>query len=122
MDELAKQNRTHRLSREEFKRCQGQWYLTLNKSGKHAPMRLRPDYRAAVSQKTVFIVSQVRELQNQFLHNNTGDGTLLRAIPCGTRPKAGGAHDKILRGHFILFYYSWFRLQSMAIHCNRRGV
>ena len=51
MDELAKQNHTHHLSTEEFKRYQEQWYLTLNKSGKNAPMRLRPDFRAAVSLK-----------------------------------------------------------------------
>ena len=51
MDELAKQDHTYRLSKEEFKRYQGQWYLTLNKSGKNAPMRLRPDVRAAVSLK-----------------------------------------------------------------------
>ena len=49
MDELAKQDHTYRLSKEEFKRYQGQWYLTLNKSGKNAPMKLRPDFRAAVS-------------------------------------------------------------------------
>ena len=49
MDELAKQDHTYRLSKEEFKRYQGQWYLALNKSGKNAPMRLRPDFRAAVS-------------------------------------------------------------------------
>ena len=34
MDELAKQDHTYRLSKEEFKRYQGQWYLTLNKLGK----------------------------------------------------------------------------------------
>ena len=51
MDELAKQDHTYHLSTEEFKRYQGQWYLTLNKSGKNAPMRLRPDFRAAVSVK-----------------------------------------------------------------------
>ena len=50
MDELAKQNHTYNLSKEEQK-YQGQWYLTLNKSGKNAPMRLRPDFRAAVSLK-----------------------------------------------------------------------
>ena len=38
--------------------------------------------------KTVFIVNQVRKLQNQYLHNNTGDGTLPQAI------HAGGAHDE----------------------------
>ena len=32
-------------------RYQGQRYFTLNKSGKNAPMRLRPDFRAAVSLK-----------------------------------------------------------------------
>ena len=51
MDELAKQDHTYRLSKEEFKKYQGQWYLALNKSGKNAPMRLRPDFRAAVSLK-----------------------------------------------------------------------
>ena len=34
-----------------IKRYQGQWYLTLNMSGKNAPMRRRPDFRAAVSLK-----------------------------------------------------------------------
>ena len=48
MDELAQQDHTYRLSKEEFKRYQGQWYLTLIKSGKNAPMRLRSDFRAAV--------------------------------------------------------------------------
>ena len=51
MDELAQQDHTYRLSEEEFKRYQGQWYLTLNKSGKNAPMRLRHGFRAAVSLK-----------------------------------------------------------------------
>ena len=30
---------------------QGQWYLTLNKSGKNGPMKLRSDFQAAVSMK-----------------------------------------------------------------------
>ena len=51
MDELAKQNHTNHLFTEEFQRYLGQWYLTWNKSGKNAPMRLRPDFRAAVSLK-----------------------------------------------------------------------
>ena len=49
MDELAKQNHTYRLSTEELKRYQGQWYLTLNRSGKNALVRFRTDFRAAVS-------------------------------------------------------------------------
>ena len=49
MDELAKQNHTYHLSTEEFKKYQGQWWLTVNKSGKNAPVRLRPDFQSAVS-------------------------------------------------------------------------
>ena len=51
MDKLAQEGHSYRLSKEEFKRYQGQWYLTLNKSGKNERMRLRPDFRAAVSLK-----------------------------------------------------------------------
>ena len=51
IDELAQQDHTYRLSKKEFKRYQGQWYLTLNKSGKNAPMPHREDFRAAVSIK-----------------------------------------------------------------------
>ena len=51
MDKLAQEDHPYRLSRDEFKRYQGQWCLTLNKSGKNAPMRLRSDFRAAVTIK-----------------------------------------------------------------------
>ena len=46
---LAQEDHSHRLSREEFQRYQKQWYLTLNKSGKNAPVRLRSDFQAAVT-------------------------------------------------------------------------
>ena len=51
MDKLAQEDHSYRLSRDEFQRYQKQWYLTLNKSGKNAPMRLRSDFRAAVTIK-----------------------------------------------------------------------
>ena len=38
----------HIVSPEEKIRYQGQWYPTLNKSGKKGPMKLRSDFRAAV--------------------------------------------------------------------------
>ena len=50
-DELAKEDHTYKLTPEEKRRYQGQWYLTLNKSGKNGPMKLRSDFRAAVSMK-----------------------------------------------------------------------
>ena len=77
MDELAKQDHTYRLSKEEFKRHHGHDQIIELQS----------------RSKTVFIENQVRKLQNQYLHSNTGDGTLPQAIPGGTRPKIGGAHD-----------------------------
>ena len=49
MDKLAQEDHSYRLSYEEYKRYQKHWYLTLNKSGKNAPMRLRSDFRAAVT-------------------------------------------------------------------------
>ena len=51
MDELAKEDHTYLLTPEGKRRYQGQWYLTLNKSGTNGPMRLRSGFRAAVSDK-----------------------------------------------------------------------
>ena len=42
-------DKSYRPSRDEFQRYQNQWYFTLNKSGKNAPLRLRSDFRAAVT-------------------------------------------------------------------------
>ena len=50
-DELAQEDHTHHLTPEEYRRYQGQWYLTLNKAGKNGPMKLRSDFRAAASIK-----------------------------------------------------------------------
>ena len=87
MDKFAKESQTYHLSKEEFKRYQGQWYLTLNKSGKNAPMRLRPDFRAAVSFKNDLhresgeeIAEPISPQQYRKWHSSSSDG---------------GAHDKI---------------------------
>ena len=45
MDELAKEDHTYRLTPEEKKRYQGQWYLTLKKAGKNWPKSLRSDIK-----------------------------------------------------------------------------
>ena len=50
-DELTKEDHTCKLTPEEKKRYQGQWYLTLNREGKNGPVKLRSDFRAAVSMK-----------------------------------------------------------------------
>ena len=50
-DEIAKEDHTCKLNPEEERRYKGQWYLTLNKTGKNGPRKLRSDYRAAVIMK-----------------------------------------------------------------------
>ena len=55
MDKLAQEDHSYRLSSEEFERYQKNWYLTLNKSGKNAPTRLRSDFRATITIMNRFI-------------------------------------------------------------------
>ena len=97
MDELAKQNHTCHLSTEEFKRYQGHWYLTLISQEQTRFCDFDPIFELQSLSQTVFIVSRVRKLLNQFLQHNTGDGTLPQAILGGTRlTGVGGAHNKIV--------------------------
>ena len=49
MKKLAQKDHSPRLSYEEYERYQKHWYLTLNKSGKNAPMSLQSDFRTAVT-------------------------------------------------------------------------
>ena len=49
MDKLAQEDHSYRPSSEEYERYKKNGYLTLNKSGKNAPMRLRSDFRNAVT-------------------------------------------------------------------------
>ena len=77
MDELAKEDHTYHLSPEEFRIYQGQWYLTLNKSGKNAPMRLRPLFRAVVSLKNRLHRESSEELAEP---NSPQGGTRLTGV------------------------------------------
>ena len=76
MDELAKQDHTYRAKARQFD--------------------FDKVFELQSQSKTVSIENQVKKLQNQYFHNNAGDGILLQAILAGTGtlPKAGGAHDK----------------------------
>ena len=55
-----------------------------------------------LSQKTVSTACQVSKLQNQFLHNHTGDGILLQAHRGGTRLDGIGGVRKNLKLPFLL--------------------
>ena len=47
MDELAQKEFTYRPSTEEFERHKKNWYISLNTSGRNAPMKLRSDFSEA---------------------------------------------------------------------------
>ena len=117
-DELAKEDHTYKLTSEERNRYQGPWYLTLN----NGPMRLRHDFRAAVS------------LKNR-LHYESGDQDEEPISPEQYRiwhPSSSTSwwdksewnwkwvHKNLFK--WSSFCCSWFRLQSIASHCSRRGV
>ena len=102
MDELAKEDHTYHLSTEEFERYQGQWYPTLNKSGKNGPMRTI--FELLSLSKTVSTASQANKLQNQFLQDNTGDGILLQALHGGTR--LNGIGSELIRFFFSAFFFT----------------
>ena len=66
-DELAKEDHTYHLTLEEKRRYKEQWYLTLNKEGKNGPMKLRSDFRAALSWwKIVYTTNQENQLKSPF--------------------------------------------------------
>ena len=49
MDKLAQEDHSYRLSREEHDRYKKNWCISLNKPGRNAPMKLRSDFRTAVT-------------------------------------------------------------------------
>ena len=49
MDKLAQENRSYCPSSEEYERYKKNWHISLNKSGRNAPMKLRSDFREAVT-------------------------------------------------------------------------
>ena len=49
MDELAQKDFTYRPSLEEFERLKKTWTISLNTSGRNAPMKLRSDFSEALT-------------------------------------------------------------------------
>ena len=49
MDEVAKKDFTHHLSSAEFERYKKTWSISLNTSGRNAPMKLRSDFSEALT-------------------------------------------------------------------------
>ena len=49
MDKLAQEKHSYCPLPEEFERNEKNWYITLNHSGRNAPMKLRSDFREALT-------------------------------------------------------------------------
>ena len=112
-DEFAQENHTYRLTPEEKKRYPGQWYLTLNKSGKNGPMKLRSDFRATVLMKNR--LHHGNNLKSLSIQINADDGIPLQAHRGGTSLNGIGNELINVLIDETSFCYSWFRLQSIAI-------
>ena len=82
-----------------------------------------PNFGLQSLSKTVFTVSLVSKLQNQFLRSNVGDGTLSQAIHGGPRlAGVGGAHNKNLKDLFFItvgFVYSRWRSTVTDGECRQ---
>ena len=118
MDELATEDHTCHLSLEEFRRYQGQWYLTLNRSGKNGPMRLRSDFRAAVS-----IKNRLHRESGEQVEEPISPEQYRRWHPFSSTSWWDKSEWNWKWAHKIFLKWPFrLRLQSIAIHCNRRGV
>ena len=107
--------RTIHLSKEEFKRYQGQWYLTLSMSGKNEPIGLRPDFRAVVYLNNGLHHESSEEVRTNFSIAKKEMAFLKRFMVRHIRLELVELLKKSSD-----FFVSWFRLRLMAIHCNWR--
>ena len=83
-------------SSEEFERFSQNWYITLNKSDRNAPMKLRSDFREALTSMHRLHRESGEERPDQFLSINTTNGIRrpLHPVPHGgSGMNTGGAHN-----------------------------
>ena len=97
MDELAKENHTYHLSPSLYRGIQKiprTMLSHLEEVRPNGPMRLRPDFRAAVSLKNRLHRESGEEVAEPISpQHNIEDGSLPQAVHGGTRPTGvGGAH------------------------------
>ena len=92
MDKLTQEDHSYFPSSEEYESYQKNWYISLNKSGKNAPMRLSEKHLQTC---TVSTVNLEKSDLNQSLFITTKGGIRLLLLPAlhgGTGIKTGGAH------------------------------
>ena len=74
MDELAQKDFTYRPSPEEFERYEKTWSISLNTSGRNAPMKLRSDFSEAVTKMHRLHVSLEKGDLHRFLSASIRNG------------------------------------------------
>ena len=146
-DEFAKADHTCKLTPEEKRRYKGHWYLTLNKTGKNGPAKLQSDFGAAVLMKNRLHHNSGEPIERAHPSRSAKTHTTRKRnflrILLVQRSNWSTYRMAILAFNFKFlvvarirmelevsslfffespFYYSWFRLQLVAIHCNRRAV
>ena len=96
MNKSAQEDHSYCPLPEEFDRYRKNWYITLIKSGRNAPKKLRSDFREALAKMhRLHRESQKKSDLNQFSLINTKHGIrrLLHPVPHGgSGTNTGGAH------------------------------
>ena len=118
-DELAQEDRTYRLTPEEKKRYQGQWYLTLNEACKNELWNFDLILEPPSRWKIVYTTNQENKLKSLSIQINTDCGIFLQAHRGGTSLNGFGNELIILKKWWDFFL---LRLVSFTVGCNRRGV
>ena len=93
--------------------------LPWTSQAKIGPMRLRSDFRAAVS-----IKNRLHREPGEQVEEPISPEQYRRWHPSSSTSwwSLNGIGNELIRFFKVTFCYSWFRLQSIAIHCDRRGV
>ena len=90
-------------------------------AGKNGPMKLRSDFRAAVLMKNRLHHESGEQWRASLSRSTKTMAFIFKHIVVGQvwmELEVSSYNFLIVQ---IFFCYSWFRLQSIAIHCNRRG-
>ena len=95
MDKLAQENHSYCPSSEEYERYRKNWFISLNRSGKNAPMRLRSVFRTAVTIKNRLHRESGEERPESIPshHYQRWQSSSSSSLHGGSGIKTGGAHN-----------------------------
>ena len=76
MVKLAQEKHSYCPSSEEYERYRKHWYISMNKLGKNAPLRLRSDFRIAVTIMNRLLENLEKMTRTKVLHGGSGIKTV----------------------------------------------